>query len=911
MRSSVSYWFGWLLLLFVAMPMGELGVKNASAGTGYIDAQGKWHFSVVFIQPDSPATQIDVNAWINILNVADTLLYQATNGKHQIGAIALIPKNRYDATADLIIWRKENLSRADVFGINRLGYHVYISDQLRDDPVNWSPRDLAKVVVHELGHYLYSMYDEYRNRKGDRLRQQCIYREFKRGVLDSSSCLMEDLRRDRNRDIRAWCYRDNHEVDAVNSQRDSTWQSQDNDSLSCWSGMKRIYPQFFAGNENPLPPNSVNMAGFLPWTPVLRTAQTELVVAVDANISPDSFEESVKFQMLERIFVSNPSTEGYVSFVSYNGNQILASPKTRWEKNLDFESLIPVLPPAPGANLDQFLQVVLGAFANLADPATARNGTSRTLLIISTGLENPAQPALSTTTQFRDQNIRTTIGFVRPVVSISDNIIEGHRRMAEGIGGTVYDATFPSVTAYQAIDAANKQLVFLKVVVPDTNSDFREIVFAPKAAIGSSVFSVSWPLPNCEVEVTMLRNGTGGPITTGNQNDFVGRFLKARNYFGISEGEEFKIQVKLPKNCGAALLPVIFSVSDEDPLAYLTAIFERQLYGLEDNHVIHARVTAPYPLVELDEFLTGQIDRFGEFVDQGVSILDDGVARLGTPFFDGDWIDKDGVYSKIFENPTAARLQTVRFSAANFGGAKLAAGELFSDAAPMNLIPEFQRVAFATYFVDAAVKTNLHLELLELESIRWPPVSFPVTFTGTFKLPFAYPHVFSIIGTVRGARMKIDGNTFEFQLNPADIPLIGFPPRPDLEALKRSASLKILFRTGDLLDFKLVNSVDDQPGEAGKIPQEFRLYANYPNPFNIATRLVFDLPKRSEVSLNIYDISGRKIRTLLAQKSFVPGSHEIEWDGSADDSKIASSGLYFVRLTANGQEQVQKLLLVK
>jgi hypothetical protein len=88
------------------------------------------------------------------------------------------------------------------------------------------------------------------------------------------------------------------------------------------------------------------------------------------------------------------------------------------------------------------------------------------------------------------------------------------------------------------------------------------------------------------------------------------------------------------------------------------------------------------------------------------------------------------------------------------------------------------------------------------------------------------------------------------------------------------------------------------------VPTSFVLLA-YPNPFNPSTTISFSLPRTSNVSLAVYDITGRKVETLL-DKSLNAGEHSIDFNGSA-----LPSGLYFARLTAGDFSQTQKMVLLK
>jgi len=100
-------------------------------------------------------------------------------------------------------------------------------------------------------------------------------------------------------------------------------------------------------------------------------------------------------------------------------------------------------------------------------------------------------------------------------------------------------------------------------------------------------------------------------------------------------------------------------------------------------------------------------------------------------------------------------------------------------------------------------------------------------------------------------------------------------------------------------------------------PSEFGLVQNFPNPFNPSTTLRFALPKRSQISLAIYDAHGRMVRQLAAQRPYEAGEGELIWDGTNTAGLPVASGAYFYRLTAEGVDnkklfsQTKKLLLVR
>jgi hypothetical protein len=103
------------------------------------------------------------------------------------------------------------------------------------------------------------------------------------------------------------------------------------------------------------------------------------------------------------------------------------------------------------------------------------------------------------------------------------------------------------------------------------------------------------------------------------------------------------------------------------------------------------------------------------------------------------------------------------------------------------------------------------------------------------------------------------------------------------------------------LDFDIVTSIEnDSP-----IPAIYNLHQNYPNPFNAKTKIKYSLPDCSFVTIEIYDILGRKITTLL-EKFQSAGDHEIIWDAGG-----YNSGLYFCRLKAGEYDRARKMVLMK
>jgi subtilisin family serine protease len=94
------------------------------------------------------------------------------------------------------------------------------------------------------------------------------------------------------------------------------------------------------------------------------------------------------------------------------------------------------------------------------------------------------------------------------------------------------------------------------------------------------------------------------------------------------------------------------------------------------------------------------------------------------------------------------------------------------------------------------------------------------------------------------------------------------------------------------------------------IPREFSLAQNYPNPFNASTKISFVLSQSGDARLIIYDLLGRKVKTLVSSY-MESGSHEIVWDGTGDDGNDASSGIYLYKLVSDGKIQVKRMTLLR
>jgi hypothetical protein len=88
------------------------------------------------------------------------------------------------------------------------------------------------------------------------------------------------------------------------------------------------------------------------------------------------------------------------------------------------------------------------------------------------------------------------------------------------------------------------------------------------------------------------------------------------------------------------------------------------------------------------------------------------------------------------------------------------------------------------------------------------------------------------------------------------------------------------------------------------------MLASQPSPFVARTTLAFQLPQASRVSLRVFDVGGRLVRTLADGAMLQAGTHSYEWDGTGDGA-LAASGLYFVRLDAGGRTETVRTVRMR
>ncbi len=132
--------------------------------------------------------------------------------------------------------------------------------------------------------------------------------------------------------------------------------------------------------------------------------------------------------------------------------------------------------------------------------------------------------------------------------------------------------------------------------------------------------------------------------------------------------------------------------------------------------------------------------------------------------------------------------------------------------------------------------------------------------------------------------------------------------------VKNDRDLDITFESADLRDAEntALNASTSDLALSGNstVPGITRLVGARPNPFNPTTSIRYELKSRTDVRIQIYDVQGRLVNTLVSESKDA-GSYEATWNGVDSNGKAVGSGSYFVRMRSGGYESTNKILMLR
>lgn len=164
---------------------------------------------------------------------------------------------------------------------------------------------------------------------------------------------------------------------------------------------------------------------------------------------------------------------------------------------------------------------------------------------------------------------------------------------------------------------------------------------------------------------------------------------------------------------------------------------------------------------------------------------------------------------------------------------------------------------------------------------------------------------YSTTGETNGIRLSSadqDNGTFEWTAPPGetgDVTLYIAGHQGSVSGANTSLSL---------VSTEIATDVDENG--APDVPNGYKLSDNYPNPFNPSTSIAFDLPQRSHVTIEIFNLLGQRVARLI-DEDYPAGSHIVTWDGMSSDGQSVPTGIYLYRLKAGDFMETKKMLLLK
>jgi len=132
---------------------------------------------------------------------------------------------------------------------------------------------------------------------------------------------------------------------------------------------------------------------------------------------------------------------------------------------------------------------------------------------------------------------------------------------------------------------------------------------------------------------------------------------------------------------------------------------------------------------------------------------------------------------------------------------------------------------------------------------------------------------------------------------------------PQADSLIVNGGNKYFIQNGDYIEFDATSIINTNKSRLG-FASGFHLEQNYPNPFNGSTSIRFNLQNEESVSLQIFDLTGKLITTLIDQR-MEPGEYTVYWYGMDKNTYLQNSGIYFYRLKVRNAAVTKRMLLLK
>ena len=185
----------------------------------------------------------------------------------------------------------------------------------------------------------------------------------------------------------------------------------------------------------------------------------------------------------------------------------------------------------------------------------------------------------------------------------------------------------------------------------------------------------------------------------------------------------------------------------------------------------------------------------------------------------------------------------------------------------------------------------------------------------------------ALMRSVRSPSM--DGHTFDLSLRARDDRTVTLRLETDRLPTQYESIRLVNRQTGASYDLRRQSSIEFSPKsdavpltllagtrayvekqQSTLVPDELRLWPNYPNPFRDQTTIEYTLPEPGQVTVEVFDILGRRVGMPVDQRQD-EGLHRLEWNGRSQAGGPVSSGVYILRITVNGKSRTQKMTVIR
>ncbi len=157
------------------------------------------------------------------------------------------------------------------------------------------------------------------------------------------------------------------------------------------------------------------------------------------------------------------------------------------------------------------------------------------------------------------------------------------------------------------------------------------------------------------------------------------------------------------------------------------------------------------------------------------------------------------------------------------------------------------------------------------------------------------------------------GTNLLYQIDPTDGEVLRSLPSPTANSRDLTWDGSYIWTVTWVTDLVYQYDVGEAPTSVeimDGVPSSFELLGNYPNPFNANTIVSFSISEPADVSLDIYDMLGRKVITLT-DRHYETGKHEIKWNGKNSQNRDVSSGMYLYKLSSGGNTETKSMIYLR